>query len=210
MSVAAVLEKPVAVPEKPAALPEPDADEFEPMTHAEFADFCVRFPELRTELTADGELELMPPAFAKTGNINFKLVAKFSVWCEADGMGEGFDSSAGFTLPNGAVRSPDVSWVKRERWASLTDEQRDGFAHICPDFVVEIRSSTDRLSKLRAKMTEYLANGARLGWLLDPKNKRVEIFRPGKDAEKLDAPETLSGEDVLPGFTLALSEIWTP
>lgn len=208
MSVAAVLEKPVAVPEKPAALPEPDADEFEPMTHAEFAAFCARYPELRTELTAEGEPEIMPPAFSETGQTNADVTADLVLWNRQAKLGRVFDSSAGFTLRGGATRSPDTSWIEQSRWDALTATQKKGFATICPDFVVEIRSSTDRLSKLRAKMTEYLANGARLGWLLDPKNRRVEIFRPGKDAEKLAAPETLSGEDVLPGFTLTLSEVW--
>lgn len=203
MSSVAVLEKPA-----PAAPSEPDADDFEPMTLAEFADFCARFPELRTELTADGEPQIMPPAFAKTGTVNASVTADIVVWNRTAKLGQVFDSSAGFTLPNAAIRSPDASWIEQSRWDALTEQQRDGFARICPDFVVEIRSSTDRLSKLRAKMTEYLANGARLGWLLDPKNKRVEIFRPGKDAEKLAAPETLSGEDVLPGFTLTLAEVW--
>ena len=127
---------------------------------------------------------------------------------EAGGGGEGFDSSALFTLSNGAKRSPDVCWISGPHWAALSPEQRAKFAHVCPDFVLELRSDTDRLGPMQKKMREYAANGARLGWLIDPKNKRVEIYRPGQDAEALDGPQTLSGEDVLPGFVLDLTEIW--
>ena len=121
--------------------------------------------------------------------------------------GVGFDSSTGFRLPNGADRSPDVSWVRRERWESLTPQQRKGFLPLCPDFVVELRSESDSLTKLQAKMGEYIDNGAKLGWLIDPQNRRVEIYRPGRDVEVLENPTNLSGEDVLPGFILNLRRV---
>ncbi|MGB3237381.1 MAG: Uma2 family endonuclease, partial [Geitlerinemataceae cyanobacterium] len=130
-------------------------------------------------------------------------------WEEAnEELGVAFDSSGGFILPNGARRSPDASWVSRQRWESLTPEQRRGFVPLCPDFVVELRSATDRLSKLQEKMLEYRENGARLGWLIDPQNKRVEIYRPGQEVEVLEHPMELSGEDILPGFVLNLRRIW--
>jgi len=165
--------------------------------------------ELRLEKTATGELIVTPPTGSETGNRNLKLSYFLARWIEEEG-GDGlaFDSSSGFELPNGANRSPDVSWVRQERWEALTPEQRKGFAPLCPDFVVELRSETDTLKELRAKMQEYMENGAQLGWLIDPKNKRVEIYRSGQAVEVLEHPITLSGEQVLPGFTLTLKRVW--
>ena len=125
-----------------------------------------------------------------------------------DGTGLAFDSSAGFTLPNGAIRSPDASWVRRERWNALTPDQQEKFAPLCPDFVVELRSRTDRLSDLHDKLQEYIDNGARLGWLIDPIDKRVYVYRPGQPVESLDDPATLSGDPVLTGFVLPVRELW--
>jgi Uma2 family endonuclease len=123
---------------------------------------------------------------------------------QKDGTGLSFDSSTGFRLPNGAIRSPDASWVKTQRWQALTEEQRRGFAPLCPDFVMELRSATDQLSTLQDKMQEYIDNGARLGWLIDPSERRVYIYRPGLPIEQLDAPSTLNGDPVLPGFVFRL------
>jgi Uma2 family endonuclease len=175
---------------------------------AGFWRLCQANPDIRLERTARGVIEAMRPAFGRTGARNAGLTAQVVLWSWKDGTGTAFDSSAGVTLPNGAVRSPDTSWIRNERWNALTTEQRvDSFSPICPDFVVELRSRTDRVKKLRAKMREYLAQGARLGWLLDPPRGTVEIYCPGRPVERLSKPVTLSGEDVLPGFVLDLKGI---
>ena len=186
---------------------------FEPaicMTEEQFVEFCAQNDELRIERTAEGALEIMPPTKGYTGNHNFEIVSELGIWVRRDGRGLGFDSSAGFTLPNGAVRSPDVSWALRSRLDALTEKEREGFWHICPDFVIEIRSASDRLSTLQAKMQEYIDNGARLGWLVDPIGRRAYVYRPGAAVEVLDSPQTLSGDPELAGFTLDMSAIWDP
>ena len=178
------------------------------LTDEQFFQLAGLNRELRLELTAEGELIVMPPAGWETGARNAKLTTRLGLWAEQDGTGGAADSSAGYILPNGAKRSPDASWVPRARLAALTAEQRRTFLPLCPDFVVEIRSPTDCLRDVQAKMEEYLANGARLGWLLDPEERRVYVYRPGAPVERLDAPQTLSGDPVLPGFTLDLREVW--
>ena len=193
---------------KPISKPQlTGVEEPEPYTSEEFTALAVSYPDLRMELSQEGELILMPPTFTETGNKNFKLIVRFGAWSEANSLGNGYDSSTVFTLPNGAKRSPDLSWITKVRWDALPEEQQKEFAFICPDFVVELRSTTDRLSTVQKKMQEYLENGARLGWLIDPKSKRVEIYRQGQTVEILDAPASLSGEDVLPGLTLSLKGI---
>ncbi|WP_375504388.1 Uma2 family endonuclease [uncultured Nostoc sp.] len=177
------------------------------LTDEQFFQMCQKNRDYRFERTASGELLIMPPTGSDTGNRNFDMVVELGIWNKQTKLGKGFDSSSGFTLPNGAERSPDVSWVKIERWNALTPEQQEKFAPICPDFVVELRSRTDSLKELQEKMQEYIENGAQLGWLIDRKNKRVEIYRPGKDVEILDNPVSLSGENVLPGFVLHLQQI---
>ena len=177
------------------------------LTDDQFFQMCQQNRDYRFERTASGELLIMPPTGSDTGNRNFDMVVELGIWNKQTKLGKGFDSSTGFTLPNGAERSPDVSWVKIERWNALTPEQQEKFAPICPDFVVELRSRTDSLKELQDKMQEYIENGAQLGWLIDRKNKRVEIYRPGKDVEILDNPTSLSGENVLPGFVLHLQQI---
>lgn len=164
--------------------------------------------DLRLELTAKGELIVMPPAGSETGERNSELNMQLRIWAKRDGTGVTFDSSAGFTLSNGAVRSPDASWVERSRWASLTLAQRRKFAPLCPDFVIELRSPSDSLSIAQAKMQEYLENGARLGWLMDPEQKRVYVYRPGAPVQRLENPEKVSSDPVLPGFVLDLREVW--
>ncbi|WP_298913561.1 Uma2 family endonuclease [uncultured Nostoc sp.] len=177
------------------------------LTDDQFFQMCQQNRDYRFERTASGELLIMPPTGSDTGNRNFDMVVELGIWNKQTKLGKGFDSSTGFTLPNGAERSPDASWVKIERWNALTSEQQEKFAPICPDFVVELRSRTDSLKELQDKMQEYIENGAQLGWLIDRKNKRVEIYRPGKDVEILDNPTSLSGENVLPGFVLHLQQI---
>ena len=179
------------------------------VTQEEFAAIAAANRDLRLERTADGELVVNPPTGGESGKRNLSIAGQLELWCEAhELLGEGFDSSTGFDLPNGATRAPDASWVRRDRWDALTSEQRKGYVPLCPDFVVELRSESDRLSTVQAKMREYLANGARLGWLIDPQKQRVEIYRSGKEVEILDRPERLSGEDILPEFTLKLRRVW--
>ena len=182
-------------------------EEPEPCTSEEYAAFVAAYPDLRTELTQAGELVIMPPTFSETGSKNADLTADLVIWNRRTKMGKVFDSSSVFTLPTGAKRSPDTAWVEQGRWDALTEDERQGFSQICPDFVVELRSSTDRLSAVQKKMREYMGNGARLGWLLDPQSKRVEIYRPHQEVQIVDSPATLSGEDVLPGFVLDLTGI---
>jgi Uma2 family endonuclease len=170
--------------------------------------FCQINRDLRIERAADGDIVIMAPAGGSSSRGNASLVTAFMNWAEAEGTGGVFDSSAGFLLPNGAMRSPDVSWVRRERLTTLTDEQWERFLPLCPDFVLELRSTTDSLRVLKGKMEEYIRNGARLGWLIDPKAKQVHLYRPDEKPEILDNPSVLKGEPVLPGFVLVLSELW--
>ncbi|MBI3796237.1 MAG: Uma2 family endonuclease [Deltaproteobacteria bacterium] len=178
------------------------------LTKEQFALLCQENRERRFELTAQQELVIMAPAGSETGLRNSRLAVRFGTWAEADGTGLAFDSSAGFTLPNGAIRSPDASWIRQERWNALTKAQRMGFAPICPDFVVELRSPTDRLADLQDKMQEYIDNGAHIGWLIDPTDKRVYVYRPAQPIEVLDNPATLNGAPTLPGFVLPVRELW--
>ena len=178
------------------------------LTDEEFFEFCQINRDLRIERTTNGELLIMSPTGSETGNRNFKLTVQLGIWADRDGTGIGFDSSSGFTLPNGAERSPDAAWIKLERWNALTSEQQQKFAPICPDFVVELRSASDNLAPLKTKMEEYIDNGASLGFLIDQKNRDVYIYRSGVGVECLNNPATVSGESVLRGFVLDLSKIW--
>ncbi len=174
----------------------------------EFLDFCRRHPDARIERESNGEISIMAPTSSETGRINFDLSLSLGIWSRKDATGKAFDSSTGFTLPNNAIRSPDVSWISSSRWNTLSDEDRSGFARICPDFVVELRSETDPISKLQQKMEEYMENGALLGWLIDPISRTVHIYRPDTAPEILSDPSEISGESVLTGFVLYLNEVW--
>lgn len=178
------------------------------MTVAEFYEFCQANRDLRIERSASGEVIIMPPAFSDTGNRNLKIAQQLANWADQDGTGEAFDSSSGFTLPNGATRSPDAAWIRLERWDALTEEEQASFAPICPDFVVELKSSSDTLSRLQAKMVEYLENGATLGFLIDRKQRQVHVYRPHREPEILENPDAVSGEPELPGFQLQMAKIW--
>ncbi len=178
------------------------------MTQAQFYEFCQANQELRIERTAQGEVIIMPPAFSDTGNRNFNIAAQLGVWTEQNETGIGFDSSAGFTLPNGATRSPDASWIRLNRWNALTAAEQSSFAPICPDFVIELRSASDTLISLQTKMQEYINNGASLGWLIDRKNRQVYIYRPDRSPEVLEQPELVTGDPELPGFALKMAKIW--
>ena len=178
------------------------------MSDQQFFALCQLNRDLRIERTCQGDLVILPPTGSETGNINFKLTGAFCHWVDADGTGVGFDSSTGFTLPNGAKRSPDLAWVKRSRWEALTKEQREAFAPLCPDFVAELRSPSDALAYVQAKMQEYLDNGAQLGWLIDPIEKKVYVYRPQAPVACLDHPQAVSGDPVLPGFVLEMGNVW--
>jgi Uma2 family endonuclease len=178
------------------------------MNDHEFFAFCQLNQDWRFERTSDGDLIIMPPTGGVTGRRNFTLIGLFNTWVEKDGTGIGFDSSTGFVLPNGAKRSPDLAWVKNSRWKMLTDEQREEFPPLCPDFVVELRSKSDSLDTLQLKMDEYIENGAQLGWLIDPQEKKVYVYSDREGVCCLDNPETISGDPVLIGFVLNLQRIW--
>ena len=196
-----------------AAEVEPFVIKFRPltdMTDEQFAEFCALNDVLRIERSAEGEIILMPPAHSNTGTRNADLNADLTIWARTDGTGRYFDSSAGFKLPNGALRSPDASWILNSRLDALTSDERSGFFSICPDFVIELRSTSDSLTDLRTKMEEYMDNGARLGWLIDPLSspKQVYIYRPQTEIEILECPDDVSADPELMGFTLNLSRIW--
>lgn len=178
----------------------------------QFEQLVFSNPQFRLELTAQGELIIMPPTGGTAGRKNFEINGQLRDWVKKDGTGVGFDSSTEFILPNGARRSPDGAWIKLERWNSLTPQQQDGFPPIAPDFVIELVSPSDlqnqRYPDLQQKMLEYRDNGVRLGWLIEPENKTVEIYRLGKEIETLYSPKTVSGEKILPGFILDLEPIW--
>lgn len=180
------------------------------MDEEQFFEFCQLNREWRIERSAEGDLEIMPPTGGETGNRNFELTTDVGVWARHDSSGVGFDSSTGFVLPNGAIRSPDASWVKRERLANFTVEQKQRFLPLCPDFLIELRSPSDPLVPIEAKMLEYMENGARLGWLIDPVEKKVYVYKPGEPVEVLNKPDRLSGDPVLPGFVLGLKPVWEP
>jgi Uma2 family endonuclease len=178
------------------------------ISHEQFVQLAWVNQNLQLERTATGELIVMPPTGSDTGNKNADILGQLWLWNRQTQLGQIFDSSSGFHLPNGADRSPDVSWISQDRWDTLTPEEKSGFAPLCPDFVLELRSKHDSLESLQQKMQEYQENGAKLGWLIDRTRKKVEIYRPKKSVEVQNSPNSLSGEDILPGFTLDLSEIW--
>lgn len=180
------------------------------MSAGQFFDFCRQNPDLRIERTAEGELAIMPPAGWEASSRNSIVTHLLTAWALRDGTGVASDSSGGFILPNGATRAPDAAWVRKSRLGALTAEQKERFLPLCPDFAVEIRSPSDSLTMTRAKMDEYIANGARLGWLIDAPGRRVYVYRPGAAIERLDAPAELSGEPELSGFILDLRLVWEP
>ena len=180
----------------------------EPLDDDGLFDFCAANKDLRIERTSDGDLIIMPPSGGETGRRNFDLIAQLGAWVRQDATGVGFDSATGFRLSNGALRAPDMAWVTKSRWDTLTKEQQRKFAPLCPDFVVELRSESDLLHDQQAKLDEYIACGARLGWLVDPIGGRVYIYRPGRAVEMLERPLELRGDPELPGLVVDLRPIW--
>ena len=178
------------------------------VTPEEFEQLSADYRDLRLELTSTGELIVMPPTGAETGKRNFNLIGQLAVWFRQAEIGVCFTNDTGFTLPNGAIRSPDATWTKREKWDSLTKQEKERFSPLCPDFVVELSSPSDRLSEVRNKMVEYMENGAVLGWLIDPFKRQVYVYRQNEEVIILDNPASISADPLLPGFPLNLTELW--
>ncbi|MFP4009664.1 MAG: Uma2 family endonuclease [Spirulinaceae cyanobacterium] len=178
------------------------------LDRAHFIKLAQANRDLRLERTATGELIIMPPTGSDTGHRNLDIEGQLWLWNRQTQLGIAFNSSTGFHLPNGSDRSPDAAWIQQERWDRLSEAEKQGFAPICPDFVVELRSPTDNLTLLQAKMREYRENGAGLGWLINRRDRTVEIYRQNREVEVLNSPNTLSGEMVLPGFILDLTRVW--
>ena len=178
------------------------------VTPEQFERLCHKYRDLRLELTSTGELIVMPGTGSKTGIRNSNLTYQLTAWTINDASGVCFDSSTIFALPNNARRSPDASWVRREKWDSLSERQQEGFAPICPEFVVELRSPSDSLATLHNKMLEYIVNGASLGWLIDPFKRRVYVYRPDQEPVILENPEIVRGDPLLPGFELKMEGLW--
>ena len=173
-----------------------------------FQELCADNPEARFETNKEGKLIVMSPTGSESGKFNLNLAFQVELWNRQHKLGVVFDSSTGFKLSNGAIRSPDVSWIEQERWDSLSIKQQRGFAPIEPDFVIELMSPTDDLIELQQKMSEYIDCGVKLGWLINPDSQQVEIYRLGQSKEVLDNPKSLSGEDILADLTVDLSEIF--
>ena len=180
----------------------------EKISDRDLEKLCRDNPDNRFEITKEGKLIVMSPTGSESGKLNMSLAAQVSNWNNQNKLGVVFDSSTGFKLSNDAVRSPDVSWVEKAKWDSLSKQQQKRFAPVDPDFVIELMSPTDDITELQAKMAEYISCGAKLGWLINPDEKQVEIYRNGRDKQVLDNPQTLSGEDILPNLTVDLAEIF--
>ena len=178
------------------------------LTEEQFGELCRNHSDLKFELSAKGELIIVPPTSPESGWRNSDLNFEIVKWSREDKTGIVFDSSTMFTLPNGAKRSPDVSWMTKEKWESLSPSERQKFSRVVPDFVIELLSPTDNLSDAQEKMMEYIENGVRLGWLIDPVGQKVHVYRSNMEVEILDNPEKVSGENVLKGFELEVREIW--
>ncbi len=178
------------------------------LTDEQFYQLCRANPDVKFERNAQGKIIIMSPTGGETGNRNFEIGADFAIWNRQAKLGVAFDSSTCFKLPNGANRSPDVAWIQQARWDALTPQQKEIFPPIAPDFVLELMSPSDTLLETQAKLQEYMANGVRLGWLIDRKTRRVEIYRRGEPVEVLNDPISLSGENVLPEFMLSLKTVW--
>lgn len=177
------------------------------LTDDEFFDFCQQNPDWRIEMNRTGDI-IMPNTGGNTGRRNSKINFQLQFWAQNNQTGEVFNSSTSFRLPNSAKRSPDASWLAIEKWNALSEIEKDKFPPVCPDFVIELRSRTDALKNLQAKMREYIENGAQLGWLIDPKNRKVYVYRPNAAMQTLDDPKTVSGEFLLNGFELDLTDIF--
>lgn len=181
-----------------------------PMTDEEFLMFCAEHPDLRFEMTAEGELIVMPPPYSFSGAQESEIERQLGNWAVRDGRGIMTNSNGSFVLPNGARRAPDAAWTLKAEVDRLHADKRKGYWHLSPAFVIELRSESDRLRTLRAKMAEYLENGVQLGWMLDLETRSVEIYRPGRSPERIENAETVAGEGPVEGFALDLRRVWDP
>jgi len=179
-----------------------------PMSDEELMRFCAANDFLRVERDANGEILVMTPAGNKTGRKNTAIISALDAWAERDGRGYAFDSNTGFTLPDGSMRSPDAAWVQAVRWNILSDRDKDRFSPICPDFIIELRSPSDNLAELEAKMEQWIVNGAQVAWLIDPERQVVAIYRPGDQTEVQHHPSSVQGNGVVAGFELVMARIW--
>jgi len=180
-----------------------------PMSDEELMQFSEENNPFRIEREPNGEILILAAAGSRTGSINRRVSQALGIWADENGVGEVFDSDTGFTLPNGAVRSPDASWVSNLRWNALTEAEQDGYAPLCPEFVIEIMSPSDRIGDVKKKMVEeWIANGAQLAWLIEPKARRVTVYRPGQDPEVFDNPSSVQGTGCLAGFELVMERVW--
>jgi Uma2 family endonuclease len=180
------------------------------LTHDEFFDFCAANSDYRIERTAEGKITIMAGTGGETGNLNAELTAQLHMWAKTDRRGVAFDSGTMFLLPNGAMRSPDAAWVLRSRWVELSKETRRRFVPLCPEFLVELTSPSDRLPAVQRKMSEWMAEGCQLGWIIHPPLKTVHVYRPGCEVEILEEPTQVVGEGPVAGFTLDMASIWNP
>jgi Uma2 family endonuclease len=179
-----------------------------PMTDEELMRFCAANDGLRVEREPNGEILVMTPANSKTSKMNMRIGRLLDAWAEEDGRGVAFDSSGGFTLPDGSMRNPDASWVENSRWQALSDAQQSSFAPLCPDFLLELRSPSDKLPEAHAKMHQWIANGAHVAWLIDPVEKVVTIYRPGEQPEVHEQPTSVQGDGPVAGFELVMARVW--
>ena len=179
-----------------------------PMSDEELMRFCAANEAVRVERDANGEILVMTPAGSKTSQMNSRITRLLDEWAEEDGRGAAFDSNGGFTLPDGSMRAADAAWVDRKKWDALSARDQERFAPLCPDFVIELRSPNDSLTELRTKMEHWITNGARLGWLIDPENKAISIYRPGEEPEVLTHPTSVQGNGVMAGFELVMARVW--
>jgi len=180
----------------------------QPMSDQDLLSFCARNDFMRVEREANGEILVMTPANSKTSKMNIRIGRLLDEWAEADGRGFAFDSSGGFTLPDTSMRNPDAAWIERSRWEALSNEEQSSFAPICPDFVIELRSPSDRLVMVEAKMEMWIANGAQVAWLIDPAQEIVTIYRPGESPEVLHEPSSVQGSGPVAGFELVMARVW--
>jgi Uma2 family endonuclease len=179
-----------------------------PMSDEELMRFCAANDALRVERDANGEILVMTPAGNRTGRKNTAIISALDAWAVQDGRGYAFDSNTGFTLPDGSMRSPDAAWVEAARWDALSEDDKDRFSPICPDFIIELRSQSDSLAELEAKMEQWIANGAKVAWLIDPERQVVSIYRPDDEPEVLHHPTSVQGNGVIAGFELVMTRIW--
>jgi Uma2 family endonuclease len=179
-----------------------------PMSDEELLRFCAANEPMRIEREPNGDILVMTPANSKTSHMNLRIGRLLDEWAEEDGRGVAFDSSGGFSLPDSSMRNPDASWMLNSRWSAMSDEEQSSFAPACPDFIIELRSPSDRLPDLQAKMEKWIANGVKVGWLIDPQRKVVEIYRPGEEPEIHEQPTSVQGDGPVAGFELVMARIW--